>query len=128
MRPRFEACKSTHRRRTRPRVRRLIFERTAIMAILGLFNPFAGLLTVIGDANQKNAITVSRDAAGNLLLNGGAVPIVGGRPTVANTRLITVFGRDGGDTITLDETNGALPPAELFGGAGNDVLTGGSGN
>ncbi|MFL5006971.1 MAG: hypothetical protein ACJ8DK_16650 [Microvirga sp.] len=26
------------------------------------------------------------------------------------------------------EVNGALPAANLFGGAGNDVLTGGSGN
>ena len=31
------------------------------------------------------------------------------------------------DIITLDEANGALPAANLFGGAGNDVLTGGSG-
>ena len=34
----------------------------------------------------------------------------------------------GNDTIALDETNGALPAAQLFGGAGNDTLTGGSGN
>jgi len=38
-----------------------------------------------------------------------------------------VFGQGGNDTITLDESNGALPAAQLFGGAGNDVLTGGSG-
>ena len=42
--------------------------------------------------------------------------------------MIQVFGQGGNDTITLDETNGALPAAQLFGGAGNDVLTGGSGN
>jgi Ca2+-binding RTX toxin-like protein len=30
--------------------------------------------------------------------------------------------------VTLDEFNGALPTANLFGGAGNDTLTGGSGN
>ena len=30
--------------------------------------------------------------------------------------------------ITLNEVNGALPAANLFGGAGNDVLTGGSGD
>src|SRR5207302_7783867 len=30
-------------------------------------------------------------------------------------------------TVTLNEANGALPAANLFGGAGNDVLTGGSG-
>jgi Ca2+-binding RTX toxin-like protein len=98
------------------------------MAILGLFNPAAGLLSVIGDPARKNAITVSRDAAGNIILNGGAIPIVGGRATVANTRTIQVFGRDDGDTITMDETNGALPAAQLFGGAGDDTITGGSGN
>ena len=47
--------------------------------------------------------------------------------TVANTSLIQVFGQGGNDTITLNEANGALPAANLFGGAGNDTLTGGSG-
>ena len=98
------------------------------MAIQGLFNPVAGILSVFGDTRQKNAIAVSREVAGSLLINGGAVPVVGGKATVANTKQIQVFGRDDGDTITLDETNGALPRAELFGGAGNDILTGGSGN
>src|SRR5687767_11097166 len=35
-----------------------------------------GVLSIVGD-DGANAITVSRDAAGNLLVNGGAVPIVG---------------------------------------------------
>ena len=48
--------------------------------------------------------------------------------TVANTTLIQVFGQSGNDTIALDESNGALPAANLFGGDGNDTLTGGSGN
>src|SRR4030095_10425628 len=56
------------------------------------------------------------------------VPVQGGTATVANTSLIQVFGQGGNDTITLSEVNGALPKANLFGGAGNDVLTGGSGN
>ena len=58
-----------------------------------------------------------------------AVPssVTGGTPTVANTSLIKVFGLGGNDVVTLSETNGALPAAQLFGGAGNDVLTGGSG-
>ena len=47
---------------------------------------------------------------------------------MANTSLIQVFGQAGNDTLTLSEANGALPAANLFGGAGNDVLTGGSGN
>src|SRR5207248_6998639 len=75
-----------------------------------------------------NTITVSRDAAGKILVNGGAVAVTGGTATVANTSLVQVFGQGGNDTIALNETNGALPRAFLFGGAGNDVLTGGSGN
>jgi Ca2+-binding RTX toxin-like protein len=71
-----------------------------------------------------NTITVSRNAAGQILVNN--LPAPGGH-TVANTALIEVFGGGGNDTITLNEANGALPAAALFGGAGNDTLTGGSG-
>src|SRR6185436_8457797 len=53
--------------------------------------------------------------------------VSGGTPTVANTALINAFGRDGDDRITLNEANGALPAAHLFGGDGNDSLIGGSG-
>ena len=88
---------------------------------------FAGAtLTIFGDALNNN-IEVSRNAAGNLLVNGGAISIVGGAATVANTMQILIFGQDGNDTITLNEANGALPLARMFGGNGNDVLTGGSG-
>lgn len=86
-----------------------------------------GVLTVIGD-NQDNTITVSRDAAGALVVNGGAITIKGGAPTVASTKLIQMFGAAGNDTLSLDETNGALPRANLYGAAGNDTLTGGSGS
>src|SRR5262249_38941629 len=86
-----------------------------------------GILTVLGDS-LDNTITISRDAAGTILVNGGAVAVTGGTPTVANTTLIQAFGLAGNDTITLDEANGALPAANLFGGAGNDTLIGGSGN
>lgn len=85
-----------------------------------------GVLTVTGN-NVDNTITISRDAAGKLLVNGGAVSVVGGTPTVANTARIQVFGLGGNDVLTLSEVSGALPLAHLFGGAGNDVLTGGSG-
>jgi Ca2+-binding RTX toxin-like protein len=87
----------------------------------------AGVLTVTGDS-ADNSIVISRDAAGRILVNRGAVAVTGGTPTVANTSSIRVFGLSGNDTITLSEVNGALPAANLFGGAGNDVLTGGSGN
>ncbi|MET0472728.1 MAG: calcium-binding protein, partial [Xanthobacteraceae bacterium] len=96
------------------------------MAIKASFSQGAHLLTELGDS-ADNTITTSRDAAGQILVNGGSVPIQGGPATVANTALIQVFGQGGNDTITLDESNGALPAAQLFGGAGNDTLTGGSG-
>ena len=97
------------------------------MATRATFIPGAGLLSVIGDS-LDNTIVTSRDAAGNLLVNGGAVAVIGGQPTVANTSTIQVFGQGGNDTITLNESNGALPAAQLFGGDGNDIITGGSGN
>src|SRR4051794_8666248 len=85
-----------------------------------------GTLTVTGDSLDNN-VTLSRNAAGQILVNGGAVAVIGGTPTVANTALLQVFGQDGNDVLTLNEANGALPKANLFGGVGNDVLTGGSG-
>ena len=94
------------------------------MAIASFF-PGAGILSVFDD-NLDNNIVASRDAAGNILLNGGDVTVAGGRPTVGNTSVIQVFGTGGNDTISLDGTNGALPNAQLFGGAGNDTLTGGA--
>lgn len=96
-------------------------------AVTASFAAGTGVLTIIGDALNNN-ITVSRNAAGNILVNGGAVAIKGGTPTVANTALIQAFGQGGNDTITLDEASGALPKANLFGGAGNDTVIGGSGN
>src|SRR5262245_5670513 len=95
-------------------------------AIPASFLPGPGTLSVFGDA-LDNTITISRNAAGQILVNGGAVTVTGGTPTVANTALIQVSGLDGNDTITLDEANGALPAAQLFGGNGNDTLIGGSG-
>jgi len=97
------------------------------MAIKATFFPAAGLLYEVGDG-VDNTVVTSRDAAGQLFVNGGAVPINGGQATVANTSTIQVFGQGGNDTIALDESNGALPAAQLFGGAGNDTLTGGSGD
>jgi Ca2+-binding RTX toxin-like protein len=88
---------------------------------------FKGTLSVL-DNGRSNTIEVSSNAAGELLVNGGAKPIVGGTPTLANTNLIQVLGQGGNDTITLDETNGVLPKANLFGGAGNDTITAGSGD
>ena len=97
------------------------------MAIKASFSPGSGILSVFDD-NLNNTIVVSRDAAGTIFINGGAVTVTGGTATVANTSLIQVFGTGGNDMISLDETNGALPAAQLFGGSGNDTLIGGSGN
>ena len=54
------------------------------MAITATFTPGAGLLSVFGD-DLDNTVTISRNAAGKILVNGGAVPVTGGQPTVANT-------------------------------------------
>src|SRR5690348_11187244 len=97
------------------------------MAITSTFSSTTGQLTVFGDA-QGNTIVTSRDAAGRILVNGGAIATVGGTPTVANTTLIQMFGQGGDDALSVNEANGALPAANIFGGDGNDTITGGSGN
>ena len=96
------------------------------MSIIGKFLPGQHQLLLTGD-DGDNHITVSRDAAGHLFGNGGAIHF-SPDATVANTDLIRVNAGDGNDVVSLDETNGALPAAQLFGGDGNDTLTGGSGN
>ena len=98
---------------------------TANAAVTASFT--GGVLSVSGD-NLNNNMSISRNAAGQILVNGGAVTVTGGTPTVANTSKIQVFGLGGNDTITISEVNGALPASNLFGGTGNDVLTSGSGN
>jgi Ca2+-binding RTX toxin-like protein len=104
-----------------------IFAATSVPASAAVSSSFSsGVLTVNGDS-LNNTITISRDATGRILVNGGAVAVVGGTPTVVNTSLIRVFGLDGQDTISLNEANGALPAANLFGGSANDTLSGGAG-
>src|SRR5262249_20052579 len=98
---------------------------TSTPAITASFS--GGVLTVTGNA-QDNTIVVSRNTAGTILVNGGAVIVQGGTATVANTTLIQVSGLDGNDSLSLDETNGALPKANIDGGNGNDTIAGGSGN
>jgi Ca2+-binding RTX toxin-like protein len=84
-----------------------------------------GVLTVIGD-NAANSVEIGRNAAGTILVNGGAVPVNGGTPSVANTTLIQIFGLGGNDVLTMNEAGGALPRATLFGGFDHDILTDGS--
>ncbi len=96
-------------------------------AVSATFSAAHGILTINGDAHA-NSITVSRGAGGKILVNGGVVKVVGGAPTIANTKLIQMFGMDGNDTLSLNEASGPLPAASISGGAGNDTITGGSGN
>ena len=96
------------------------------MAITSQFST-RGTLNVQGDT-QSNPIEISRDAAGNVLVNGGAVATAGGVPTVVNTKLVQMGGGDGNDTMSMNESNGALPKVSFSGGNGNDTMTGGSGD
>ena len=70
-----------------------------------------GVLTVVGDA-QDNSIAISRDAAGRILVNGGSVVVRFGNPTVANTRVISVVGGAGDDTLTLERDQRSLAEGE----------------
>jgi Ca2+-binding RTX toxin-like protein len=128
MKPCFPRCG-----RSRPEVpRRFVagfecLESRRLLAITASFSAPSGVLSVFGD-NLDNTVEISRQSAGNILVNGGAVEILGGTPTVANTSLIECFGLGGNDNVILNESNGALPRANLFGGSGNDRLSGGSGS
>lgn len=125
------ARKNRHNRRNRENeIGNRSFEKLetrSMMAVTASFAPGAGVLSVHGDG-LDNTIEVSRNAAGQILVNGGAVNIIGGTPTVANTRHFSVFGLGGNDQIQVNEANGALPRAYLYGGGGHDQLIGGSGN
>jgi Ca2+-binding RTX toxin-like protein len=95
------------------------------MAVTAFFSDQFNTLAVLGDGGN-NAITVGRNTAGDLLINDGAVRIFGGRASVNHASRIVVLGFCGDDTIKIDNTNGAMPTAALFGGDGNDTLLGGS--
>jgi streptogramin lyase len=100
---------------------------TTTPAVTATFSAVDGRLTILGDA-RDNTVVVSRDAAGTILVNNGAVAIQGGPATVTNVRSISINGGDGNDNLSLDEANGALPSAALAGDGGNDTLVGGSRN
>jgi len=102
------------------------FASPASAATTAQLNKGHRVLTIFGDAGA-NAITVGRDAAGTIDVNGGAVEIHGATATVENVHRIVVFGGSGTDRIAIDEANGPLPQASLHGGAGDDALFGGSG-
>lgn len=97
------------------------------MAITASFSAEFGSLSVFGDV-FNNTISISHNVAGRLLVNGGAVQVLGGLPNVENTTQIRVFGLGGNDVIEINEVSDRLPRALLFGSTGNDTLRGGSGN
>jgi hypothetical protein len=86
------------------------------------FDPIMAVLTVVCDMTHTN-VSIQNDGSGNIVVNGGALPITGGVPTIFNTTLIQVLGSAGDDQISIGS---GLPTAQLFGAEGNDVLMGGS--
>lgn len=98
-------------------------ERRSYFAVNATFNAGTGTLSIVGDT-AADQIIVTRDIAGLLRINDGTVSISGGAPSVTNTTLIQIFGGDGADDISLDESTAAFPPAQIFGGTGNDTLRG----
>src|SRR5215208_3866595 len=97
--PRLRKPRPRRPRRFMPRIDEL--DTRLVPAVTASFNPGTGVVSVFGDA-LDNTITVSRNAAGAILVNGGAVAVQGGRPTVANVVRMQVFGVGGNDTITLN--------------------------
>jgi Ca2+-binding RTX toxin-like protein len=131
----FMRKRATQRPRSKPRskkVRSSLFqvepmESRLLLSVDAIFSP-AGLLTVMGD-HTDNTIVISRTDTGTILVNGSSVSGPHGEiATTDNISVIQVMGKGGDDAISLDEANGPLPLARLFGGPGNDTLTGGSGN
>ena len=96
-----------------------------LLTVTASFSAADGTLTVMGD-DLDNVITVDADPAGNLQVNGGAVAISGGTPTLANTVQINVHGLGGDDEISVNGP-GSFPPSLLEGGDGNDTLIGSDG-
>jgi len=68
-------------------------------------------------------LTISRHPSGVLLLNGNQIWASGVIPTVLNTRHITIFGSEGADRISFDESNGPLPGRMIYGMGGDDWLS-----
>src|SRR4051794_6365965 len=73
-----------------------MLDRRSLPAVTATFSAAQAALTVIGDA-RDNTITIGRDAAGTILVNGGAVTVGGAKATVADAKLIQVFGLAGND-------------------------------
>jgi Ca2+-binding RTX toxin-like protein len=122
-----------HPEKTKARVNVLVFDAARHRAqkqlqvavnVVSISAVFAdSVLTVTGDRHD-NTLIVSRDAAGTIRVNNGAVPVTCGVATITNTTRIRILGLGGNDTMLVDDVNGAMPPANLIGGEGNDTFTG----
>ena len=104
------------------RVQEVVHLAVRVESITAVFD--GGTLTVTGD-DQDNSIVVSRDLAGNLLVNGALVPLDGGVASVDNTSLIRIIGLKGNDELRLDNSTGVNTPANIIGNEGDDKITGG---
>src|SRR3954465_9393913 len=72
------------------------------------------LLTISGDASD-NEIRVGRDSAGLITINEGELGTRGAKATVANVNRIVIFGGSGNDRLAIDDSNGPMPAAGIFG-------------
>jgi Ca2+-binding RTX toxin-like protein len=84
-----------------------------------------GVLRVVGDDAVDDAVVLSLSGDEiSVAANGDAAQLF----DRADVRLIRVHTRGGADTVTVDESNGALGRrVEIDGGADDDNLTGGAG-
>ena len=95
-------CRRQNTQRTCNQSRAAVFEQLCepvVLSVTASFAPDTGVLSVFGD-NPSNNIVVSRDAAGHILIDGGAISVTGGAPIV--------IGQSGNDKISLEEVNGVL--------------------
>ena len=104
-------------------------EPRAVPTVTAFFND--GLLTVNGD-NNSNEVRVFADAAGNINVtdhnNNVAISgLRGGIATTTSTKLITLEGKKGDDSLVIDVNVGPILSV-INGGAGDDTLQAGKGN
>ena len=93
------------------------------MPITASFLPDAKLLSVLND-NVDDIITISCNAVGQILVNGGAIYVRERQPTVVNTAEIQVFSKGGGDKIVARPAcaRGAGPRPQAVHGGGTAML------
>jgi Ca2+-binding RTX toxin-like protein len=84
-----------------------------------------GVLTINGDA-ANNVLVVGQTTAHIVTLNGSKVLVRGASVPVVDVNVVRMAGGSGDDTLSFDETNGAMPAGKFVGDDGNDKLVGGS--